>query len=78
MSKDITAPAEDGKQSSRFLWNKNSKKLFVKNQTKPKKSVCLSSNHHHSANRDQSNEKRKPDSVAYKCTKVQICVNMSS
>ena len=48
-----------------FYGVKNFQALFVKYQPNPKKSVCLLSTLHHSANVDYSTEKKKPKVILF-------------
>ena len=51
--------------SSNFYWHDPTNFLFVKYQAKEKKSVCLLSSMHDSADVDTSNEKKKPEMILF-------------
>ena len=50
---------------SNFYWHDPTNFLFVKYQAKEKKSVCLLSSMHDSADVDTSNEKKKPEMILF-------------
>ena len=59
--------------SSNFYWHDPTNFLFVKYQAKEKKSVCLLSSMHDSADVDTSNEKKKPEMILfYNANKVGV------
>ena len=60
LCKKMTEPENKATYSSKFYWHDPTNFLFVKYQSKQKKSVCLLSSMHGSADVDASNEKKKP------------------
>ena len=59
--------------SNKFYWHDSTNFLFVKYQAKEKKSVCLLSSMHGSADVDASNEKEEPEIILfYNANKVGV------
>ena len=58
LCKKMTEPGNKATYSSEFYWHDPTNFLFVKYQAKQKKSVCLLSSMHGSADVDASNEKK--------------------
>ena len=65
LSKKMTKSENKATYSSNFYWHDSTNFLFVKYQVKEKKSVCLLSSMHYSADVDKSNEKKKPEMILF-------------
>ena len=61
----MTGPENKATYSSEFYWHDPTNFLFVKYLAKEKKSVCLFSSMHRSADVDASNEKKKPEIILF-------------
>ena len=73
LCKKMTKSKNKATYSSNFYWYDPANFLFVKYQAKEKKSVCLLSSMHDSADVDISNEKKKPKMILfYNANKVGI------
>ena len=69
----MTEPENKASYSSEFYWHDPTSLLFVEYQAKQKKSVCLLSSMHRSADVDASNEKKKPEIILfYNANKVGV------
>ena len=65
LCKKMTEPKDKTTYSSNFYWHDLTNFLFVKYQAKEKKSVCLLSSMHDSADVDASNEKKNPEIILF-------------
>ena len=73
LCKKMSEPEKKATYSSSFYWHNPTNFLFVKYKAKEKKSVCLLSSMHSSANVDASNEKKKPEMILfYNANKVGV------
>ena len=73
LCKKMTESENKATCSSNFYWHDPTNFLFVKYQAKEKKSVCLLSSMHHSADVDTSNKKKKPEMILfYNANKVSV------
>ena len=73
LNKKMTEPEKKATYSSSFYWHDPTYFLFVKYQAKEKKSVCLLSSMHSSADVEASNEKKKPEMILfYNANKVGV------
>ena len=73
LCKKTTESENEATYSSNFYWHDPTNFLFVKYQAKEKKSVCLLSSMHDSADVDTSNKKKKPEMILfYNANKVGV------
>ena len=73
LCRKMTEPENKTTYSSEFYWHDPTNFLFVKYQAKQKKSVCLLSSMHGSADADASDEKKKPEMILfYNANKVGV------
>ena len=68
LCKKMTESENKARYSSNFYWHDPTNFLFVKYQAKEKKSVCLLSSRHDSADVDTSNENKKPGMILFYST----------